>query len=157
VGIAEEAFERLRRVVVEGEFLERMAALGVRTKLSPGLIKTLVRLSQSGGISMGEMARNIGVDPSYITALVDDLAERDLARREPDPVDRRVKIVVLTDEGRRLAEEIHAVLSVPPASFGVLTRSEMRQLRDLMDKVIAADPALSGPPAPPGRKLVDSA
>ena len=74
MGIAEEAFERLRRIVVEGEFLERMAALGVRTQLSPGLIKTLVRLSQSGGISMGEMARNIGVDPSYITALVDDLA-----------------------------------------------------------------------------------
>ena len=84
------------------------------------------------------------------------MAERDLARREPDPVDRRVKIVVLTDEGRRLAEEIQAGLSVPPASFGVLTRSEMRQLRDLMDKVIAADPALSGPPSPSGRKLVDS-
>src|ERR1700730_16053192 len=103
VGIAEEAFERLRRIVVEGEFLERMAALGVRTQLSPGLIKTLVRLSQSGGISMGEMARNLGVDPSYIPAWVDGLAGRALARREPDPVDRRVKIVVLTDEGRRLA------------------------------------------------------
>jgi DNA-binding MarR family transcriptional regulator len=106
---------------------------------------------------MGEMARNIGVDPSYITALVDDLAERGLARREPDPVDRRVKIVVLTDEGRQLADEIQAVLSVPPASFSVLTRPEMRQLRDLMDKVIAADPALAGPSPPSGHKLVDSA
>jgi hypothetical protein len=35
-----------------------MAALGVRT--NAGLIKTLVRLSQSGGISMGD-ERNIGV------------------------------------------------------------------------------------------------
>jgi DNA-binding MarR family transcriptional regulator len=156
VGIAEEAFDRLRRIALEGEHLERMAALGLRTELSPGLIKTLVRLSQSGGISMGEMARRMGCDPSYITALVDDLAEGGLAQREPDPIDRRVKIVVLTAEGHALAEEIRAVLSVPPASFSALTRPELRQVRDLLDKVIAADPALSGQAAPPAPKLVET-
>jgi DNA-binding MarR family transcriptional regulator len=138
MGLAEEAFERLRRIAFEGEHVERMAGLGVRTKLSPGVIKTLVRLSKVDGVSMGEMARGIGVDPSYITALVDDLDERGLARREPAPDDRRVKIIVLTDAGRALAEEIDAVLSVPPAAFGALSPSELRQLRDLLDKVLAA-------------------
>ena len=126
MGIAEEAFERLRRIVVEGEFLERMATLGATDPIVAGPDQDVGAPVQSGGISMGEMARNIGVDPSYITALVDD--PRDLARHKPDPVNRRVKIVVLTDEGRRLAEEIQAVLSVPPASFAVLTRPEMRRL-----------------------------
>jgi DNA-binding MarR family transcriptional regulator len=144
VGLAEEAFDRLRRIAFEGEHVEKMAALGARTKLSPGVIKTLVRLERSDGISMGEMARGIGCDPSYITALVDDLAARGLATREPDPVDRRVKTVVLTAKGRSLAREIHAVLSVPPAAFDVLSRTELRQLRALLDKVVAADPALSG-------------
>jgi DNA-binding MarR family transcriptional regulator len=138
MGLAEEAFERLRRIAFEGEHVERMAGLGVRMKLSPGVIKTLVRLSKVDGVSMGEMARGIGVDPSYITALVDDLDERGLARREPAPDDRRVKIIVLTDAGRALAEEIDAVLSVPPAAFGALSPSELRQLRDLLDKVLAA-------------------
>jgi DNA-binding MarR family transcriptional regulator len=115
-----------------------MAALGVRMKLSPGVIKTLMRLAKADGVSMGEMARAIGCDPSYITALVDDLDERGLACREPSPEDRRVKIIVLTDAGRELATEIDSVLSVPPAAFSALTQSELRQLCDLLDKVLAA-------------------
>jgi DNA-binding MarR family transcriptional regulator len=144
VGLAEDAFDRLRRIAFEGEQMEKMATLGAETKLSPGVIKTLVRLNRTDGISMGEMARGIGCDPSYVTALVDDLTAHGLATREPDPVDRRVKIVVLTQKGRTLADEIHSVLSVPPAAFGALSRTELRQLRDLLDKVVAADPALSG-------------
>lgn len=138
MGLAEDAFDRLRRVAFEGEHVERMAALGTRTKLSPGVIKTLMRLSQSDGVSMGEMARGIGVDPSYVTALVDDLDSCGLARREPAPYDRRVKIIVLTAAGRKLAAEIDAVLSVPPAAFASLTSAELRQLRDLLGKVLAA-------------------
>jgi MarR family transcriptional regulator, organic hydroperoxide resistance regulator len=136
--MAEDVFERLRRVAFEGEYVERMAALGARLKLSPGVIKTLMRLGKADGISMGEMARGIGCDPSYITALVDDLAARGLARREPAPDDRRVKIVVLTDAGRAVAEEIDAVLSVPPAALSALSEAELRLLRDLLDKVQAA-------------------
>ena len=136
--MAEEAFDRLRRVAFEGEHVERMAALGVRTKLSPGVIKTLIRLSKVDGVSMGDMARGLGVDPSYITALVDDLDARGLARREPAPDDRRVKIIVLTEAGRALAAQIDAVVSVPPAAFAALTQPELRQLRDLLDKVLAA-------------------
>ncbi len=147
MGLAEDAFERLRRVAFEGEHVERMAALGVRMKLSPGVIKTLMRLAKADAVSMGDMARGIGCDPSYITALVDDLDERGLARREPAPYDRRVKIIVLTDAGRALATEIDAVLSVPPAAFGALTPSELRQLRDLLDKVLTA-----GDEAPAGAR-----
>jgi DNA-binding MarR family transcriptional regulator len=138
VGLAEDAFDRLRQIAFEGEHVERMAALGTRMKLSPGVIKTLMRLSQADGVSMGEMARSIGCDPSYITALVDDLDERGLARREPAPDDRRVKIIVLTDAGRALAREVDAVLSIPPAAFASLTQRELRQLRDLLDKVLTA-------------------
>lgn len=144
MGLAEDAFDRLRRIAFEGEHVQKMAELGARTKLSPGVIKTLVRLARTDGISMGEMARGIGCDPSYITALVDDLTAHGLATREPDPVDRRIKMVVLTPKGRTLAKEIHAVLSVPPAAFGVLSRTELRQLSELLDKVIAADPSFSG-------------
>jgi DNA-binding MarR family transcriptional regulator len=144
MGVADDAFDRLRRIAFEGEQAERMSALGTRTKLSPGVLKMLVRLARTDGISMGELARGIGCDPSYITALVDDLAQHGLAGREPDPLDRRVKTVVLTTKGRALAEEIQSVLSVPPASFNALTRAELRQLRDLLDKVVAADPGIPG-------------
>ncbi len=63
MGVAEDAFERLRRVAFDGEHVERMAALGMRLKLSPGVIKTLMRLAKQDGVSMGEMARGIGCRP----------------------------------------------------------------------------------------------
>jgi DNA-binding MarR family transcriptional regulator len=102
-----------------------------------------MRLAKEDGVSMGEMARGMGCDPSYITALVDDLDERGLAHREPAPYDRRVKIIVLTDVGRKLAKEITDVVSVPPAAFAALSQAELRQLRDLLDKVLAARAAES--------------
>jgi DNA-binding MarR family transcriptional regulator len=141
MGVAEDAFERLRRVAFEGEHVERMAALGARLQLSPGVIKTLMRLGKQDGVSMGDMARGIGVDPSYITALVDDLDARGLARREPAPYDRRVKIIVLTDAGRAVAADIDRVLSVPPAAFSGLSQAELRQLRDLLGKVVEVQEA----------------
>jgi len=138
MSMAEEAFDRLRRVAFEGEHVERMAALGVRTKLSPGVIKTLMRLSKADGVSMGDMARGIGVDPSYIHGARRRSRPAGLARREPAPDDRRVKIIVLTEAGRALAAQIDAVVSVPPVAFTALSQSELRQLRDLLDKVLAA-------------------
>jgi hypothetical protein len=49
-----------------------------------------------------------------------------------------VKIIVLTDAGRKLAKEIDAVLSVPPAALASLSSTELRHLRDLLEKVLAA-------------------
>ena len=43
---------------------------------------------------------------------------------------------MLTDAGRKLAAEIDATLSVPPAAFSALSDAELRQLRDLLDKVL---------------------
>jgi len=45
---------------------------------------------------------------------------------------------VLTEAGRALAAQIDAVVSVPPVAFTALSQSELRQLRDLLDKVLAA-------------------
>jgi hypothetical protein len=54
-----------------------------------------------------------------------------------------VKIIVLTEKGRSLAEEINAKLSVPPASFNALSRPELVQLCELLDKVVVAESGLT--------------
>lgn len=141
MGVAEEAFDRLRRVVFEGEHMARTIALRVRMKMSPGAIRALMLLAEGDGLSMGEMARNLSCDPSYITALVDDLDDRGLAQRETAPDDRRVKMVVLTDPGREVAAEVQHILATPPEAFSALTEDELGQLRDLLDKVLAAKEA----------------
>src|SRR6186997_1723427 len=51
---------------------------------------------------MREVAQFLACDNSNLTGIIDRLEERDLVRRTPDPKDRRVKLLVLTDEGRRV-------------------------------------------------------
>lgn len=54
--------------------------------------------------SQRELSEFLRLYPSQIVALIDELEQRGLVRREPDPNDRRAKVVVATDEGHALAE-----------------------------------------------------
>jgi DNA-binding MarR family transcriptional regulator len=56
--------------------------------------------------------------------------------RRADERDRRVKLLALTEEGRRVREELQARLSVPPEALARLSRSEQRALRDLLRKAL---------------------
>jgi len=47
-----------------------------------------------------ELAELLRLDPSQVVALVDDLQKRGLVTRKPNPSDRRVNVVVATDDGR---------------------------------------------------------
>jgi hypothetical protein len=58
-----------------------------------------------------------------------------------------VKIIVLTETGRAVAADIDRVLSVPPAAFSCLPAADLRQLRDLLDRVVEAQEADRAVPA----------
>ena len=58
---------------------------------------------------MGDLGATLGLEKSSLTGLVDRAVRRGLVRREPDPVDRRAVHVVLTGDGRELAEDFYAV------------------------------------------------
>lgn len=56
--------------------------------------------------SQRELARRLGVDGATLVATIDRLAGRGLVERSAAAHDRRVKLIVLTEEGRRLAERV---------------------------------------------------
>ena len=95
---------------------------------------------------MGDLAEHWGCDASWVTNLADGLQERGLAERRPHPTDRRVKTIVLTEEGRARRERALELLAEPPSAFAALSAAEQRQLRDLLKKLTAADPELSTRP-----------
>jgi MarR family transcriptional regulator for hemolysin len=56
--------------------------------------------------SQRELARQLGVDGATLVATIDRLAAAGLVERMPSPHDRRVKLVVLTGQGRELAARV---------------------------------------------------
>ncbi len=54
------------------------------------------------------LAQSIGADKSRIIGVLDELQERGLIQRQPDPGDRRVHLLSLTEAGRGLRESVQA-------------------------------------------------
>ncbi|RII20918.1 Transcriptional regulator HosA [Streptomyces sp. YIM 130001] len=78
------------------------------------------------------LAGAIHADKTRIIAVLDDLEARGLLTREPDPADRRARLLSLTPEGRRLRdtvrdgiqqEEAHLLERLPPADRAAFLRS----------------------------------
>jgi DNA-binding MarR family transcriptional regulator len=86
---------------------------------------------------MGELAKIMVCDNSNITWITDRLEERGLVRRKPADYDRRVKLLVLTAEGKRVREALQARLSQPPAAIKQLSREDQRTLRAILKRAAA--------------------
>lgn len=105
--------------------------------ITPGVGKALAQLPEDRAVSMREFASFLHCDNSYVTSVVDALEEKGLVERRAHPSDRRIKVVVLTDEGALVAKTARAELADPPPSFESLSDTEAEQLRRLMRKLSA--------------------
>jgi MarR family transcriptional regulator, organic hydroperoxide resistance regulator len=126
--VAHEAWSLLQRVV----FSERprwMAVIREYDLVPPHWI-ALQTLDEP--TPMGELAKRLACDNSNVTWITDRLEERGLVERQPAPGDRRVRLLVLTDAGRRLRDEIAARLAEPPEAIASLPRHDVQALRDVL-------------------------
>ena len=71
----------------------------------------LYKLVMDEGNTLASLARELSIDPGAMTRSLDRLAAKGLLRRERSSEDRRVVHLVLTDEGRKVAKEVPAVLA----------------------------------------------
>jgi DNA-binding MarR family transcriptional regulator len=85
---------------------------------------------------MSAIAKRMGFDASHVTALIDRLEERGLIERRPDPNDRRVKRIVITEAGVAIQGQIrgHVCEGLPPLTR--LSAAQRTQLRDLLATAI---------------------
>jgi DNA-binding MarR family transcriptional regulator len=146
---AREAWAAIHDLFVEGEAHDRVRRVCAELDLSPPLLKAFVHLGDDPdgeGLRMSDLAEHWRCDASWVTSLADGLEERGLAERRPHPTDRRVRTIVLTPEGRARRRRALEMLAEPPSAFGALSAAEQRQLRDLLLKLVAADPDLSAKP-----------
>ena len=103
--------------------------------LTPGHTKTLFELDEQVGKPMGELANALACDASNATWLVDRLEERGLVERRPYPGDRRVKAVVLTEEGAKVRALLTERLATPPADLVALDRDDLEALHAALNRL----------------------
>lgn len=104
--------------------------------LKPGHGHVLLWLSDTGPMSQQALIEALGVDPSVLVAILNDLERDGFAQRRRDPADRRRHIVEMSERGAALVDEIDAALTtVEQELFADLDESEIGRLRELLDRV----------------------
>jgi DNA-binding MarR family transcriptional regulator len=92
---------------------------------------------QAKPMTMGEISRRLNVPLSTATRIMDWLVSNDYAQRLPDPDDRRVVLVALTETGSRMYHEIDAFfMQRVEQLMHSFTPEERRTFQGLMDKMI---------------------
>jgi DNA-binding MarR family transcriptional regulator len=99
-------------------------------------VRLLIELGERQTCTMSQLARLLTLSVSSLTALVDKLAAKDLARRAHSEEDRRVVQVALTAQGRRRHEQFRRHrLRMARAMLKALADDEQDVFLRLMTKI----------------------
>jgi DNA-binding MarR family transcriptional regulator len=116
-----------------GQRLEQHATVqAAEFDLTLAQAKVLVEIEPDEEVPMGVLAGRINYDASNLTGLVDRLEGRGILERRADPNDRRVKSLVLTEEGERVRQAFRRRLLDYSGSFGALSENQLQVLRNLL-------------------------
>ncbi len=77
----------------------------------------LSSLRRSPVRTQAALAASIGADKTRMIPVLDDLQQRGLIEREPDPSDRRVRLLELTEDGARVQRAVQADIRVGEAEL----------------------------------------
>jgi MarR family transcriptional regulator, temperature-dependent positive regulator of motility len=125
---------RLARVVYRRATEE---TLGMKLKA----YMTLSNL-QAGAVSQQDLCISMHLDPNNCVLMLNELESAGYVRRLRDPADRRRHIVEITPEGREALQRAElAMEDLEGDVLGALAPPEREQLRDLLSRALAGEPA----------------
>ncbi|HYA75880.1 MAG TPA: MarR family winged helix-turn-helix transcriptional regulator [Burkholderiaceae bacterium] len=101
--------------------------------------RPLLLLSRNSPGTVTQIARWVGCDAGATTRMLDRLEDKGLLRRVRSTDDRRVQRLELTQDGRKAAAIVpYVIADVLNAHLADLSRKEIEQLRELLQRVLAA-------------------
>jgi DNA-binding MarR family transcriptional regulator len=120
--------------------------------VSPARLSALSVLVFGGPKTIGELAAAEQVRPPTMSAIVDGLEEDGLAKRAPDPADRRLVRVQASAKGKRaLHRARERRIAALTERLSSLQPDEIETVRRAADLVDGALRRSSAPPAPAAR------
>jgi DNA-binding MarR family transcriptional regulator len=115
--------------------------------LTPALFAVLNVLGAREGTIQQQLSSDMGIDPSAMVKLINELEGAGLADRRRRPNDRRAWEVTITPKGRRTLQRARRLASqVEDEVLGGLTATDRRELLTLLRRTLA-----SAPPQPAWR------
>jgi DNA-binding MarR family transcriptional regulator len=114
------------------QFAEKLSALD----LAPADAGILRMLRVASGLSQQELAGKLGIHPSRLVAILDNLEKRGYLERRPNPGDRRLYSLHLTKNGEDVLGKIGKVAREhQDALLAALSNEERAALGSLLLKV----------------------
>lgn len=115
-------------------FGRKISSLGI----SPPHFGMLRWIHANAGKNQRELASHLGVVPSRLVVLLDELETKGLIARERSSRDRRSQQLLLTRKGTRLLEKVEQIATAHEADLGsALTQQERNTLIELCAKLAA--------------------
>jgi DNA-binding MarR family transcriptional regulator len=123
--------------------------LGI-TPAQSRLLRTLAHFSAPP--RMADLAEHLEVVPRAVTSLVDGLEASGKVRRVPDPANRRVIRIEITDDGRKALRELRgARRGAADEILAPLTDEQRGVLRGLLETLVDGVPGVGHEGHEPGR------
>lgn len=113
---------------------ERTGSRRIDTTRGQGRILAALKLKD--GIATRELAYVLGIRVPSLNEALSKLENAGYIVREPDPRDRRVQLITLTDSGRALTGQLGEGEPEGDNIFEVLTEQERANLNDYLDRLI---------------------
>jgi DNA-binding MarR family transcriptional regulator len=118
---------------VESFVESKLSAAG----LSIPKLAALNRLVEAGdALPLGQLAERLACVKSNVTQLIDRLEADGFVTRAPDPSDRRSRLAVITEEGRRAyTEGARLKRAAEEQLFSVLSADDAARLGEIFEKL----------------------
>lgn len=98
----------------------------------------LAYVAEYGPISQTQIADHNGIGRAATGSAIDRLQSRGLVERRPDPNDRRVWLVAITDAGESTVREVRSIDRVLQSELrSGITKDERSALADVMNRLQA--------------------
>lgn len=118
--------------------LETVSAGIEEMGLSRVMAQFLGAVCQSPPGPTNQLATRFGVDPGWVTDIVDRLEARGELVRRPSKEDRRVKILEVTKAGQATFSKMEAIFANPPAELLDAPREDLLALVRIAERLASA-------------------
>lgn len=130
-------------------FGERIKRLGVAPRHA-GILRII---ATAPACNQRALAKRLGVLPSRMVILIDELTERGLVERKRSTKDRRHSELVLTKRGRRMLEKLSKLAVEHEADLCAALTTKERELLALLGRKIVRQQGLTPDVHPSYRRL----